>query len=383
MPLLGRRRGVASAAGAIGLIVPAFTAQAGLVCRGHDHAATASAYLLQSSAQSSARQAWVSQVAAHDGIAWAAWSAARNRSAQCRRNVWMRWTCDVRGEPCREVVGSADRLLIAPPRRDPSVKLDVNIPLTAAGTRFRAILALLPGGHGRLALTSMQPTQPTQLGGNFLVRMRRYLTREGMGDGPFITVLLDAPNDLQSPPLLFGNYRRTEPHAEDVAAALAAIQHEYGPLPVFVLGMSAGTAGAANAAQRLGSSLVKGVALLSTVTQPNVQGLPWIVTALPPGGDNAVPAGQIDIPMLLVHHQDDECIPFTPHSGAASLVTALQELPKDATLETITGGIAEPGLDANGMPLACNSGNGHHSFEGAEADVLARIVAWINSKLPP
>jgi hypothetical protein len=88
------------------------------------------------------------------------------------------------------------------------------------------------------------------------------------------------------------------------------------------------------------------------------------------------------VPMLFVHHQNDECTPFTPHSGTASLTAALQALPKDATLETITGGVAEPGLDPSGLPLACNSGNGHHSFEGAEADVLTRVIAWINTKLP-
>ena len=144
----------------------------------------------------------------------------------------------------------------------------------------------------------------------------------------------------------------------------------------------AGTAGVANAAQRLGPTVVKGVAMLSAVTQSNTQGLPWIVTTLPPEGENAVPAGQINVPMLFVHHQSDECTPYTPHAGTAVLVTALQALPKDVTLETITGGVAEPGADANGVPLACNSGNGHHSFEGAEADVLTRVVAWINTRLP-
>ena len=381
MALVGRR-GLASVAGVLGLLVPAVAAQAGLVCRTHGHTATASAYILQSYAETTARQAWIGQVTAHDGIAWAAWNAARNRSTDCRRSVWLRWTCVVNGEPCREVSGSADRLLVAPPRRDPSVKLDVNIPLTTPGTPFRAILVLLAGGHGRLALTNVQPTQATQLANNFLVRMRRFLTREGAGDGPFITVLMDAPNDMQAAPLLFGNYRRTQPHAEDVAAAIAAAQQEYGPLPVFVLGMSAGTAGAANAAQRLGPTAVKGVAMLATVTQPNTQGVAWIVNALAPEGENAVPAGQVDLPMLLVHHQNDECAALTPHSGAASLAAALQALPKDVTLATITGGVSEPGVDSNGVPLACSSGNGHHSFQGAEADVLARVIAWINTKLP-
>ena len=382
MTLLGRRGLTAALVALLGLLMPTLEAHGGLVCRTHGHSGTGTAYLFRSYAETEARQRWMQQVVAHDGTAWAAWNAAHNRSANCQRNVWFRWTCTATGEPCREVAGSADRLLIAPPRRDPSVKLDVNIPLTATGTPFRAMLVLLPGGHGRIALTNMQPTQATQLAGNFLVRMRRFLTREGMGDGPFITVLMDAPNDLQSAPLLFGNYRRTQPHAEDVAAVVAAAQQEYGPLPVFLLGMSAGTAGVANAAQRLGPTVVKGVAMLSAVTQSNTQGLPWIVTALPPEGENAVPAGQINVPMLLVHHQSDECTLYTPHAGTAALVTALQALPKDVTLETITGGVSEPGVDSNGVPLACNSGNGHHSFEGAEADVLTRVVTWINTKLP-
>jgi hypothetical protein len=379
MALPGGRRWLASLAALLALL-PALPAQAGLICRTHGHTATASFYLLRSYAETQARQRWIAQVTAHDGQAWAALSAARNASAGCRREGWLRWACSVSGEPCREASGSSDRLLVAPPRRDPSVKLDVNIPLTAAGVPFRAMLVLLAGGHGRLALTRTEPTQPTQLGNNLLVRMRRLLTREGLSDGPFITVLVDAANDMQSTPLMFGNYRRTQPHAEDVAAAVAAAQQDYGPLPVFLVGISAGAAGVANAAQRLGPSVVRGVVLLSAVTQPNAQGVVWIVAA--PDGENAVPAGQIDMPMLFVHHQGDECTPLSPYAGTGSLVVALLAAAKDATLATITGGVAEPGVDGNGAPLACNSGNGHHSFQGAEAEVLARIAAWVNTKLP-
>lgn len=363
-------------------LLPAPAAQAGLICRMHAHTSTATFFLVRSQAETLARQRWVAEVTAHDGAPWAVLSAARNMGLSCRRDTWLRWMCSVHGEPCREVAGSADRLLVAPPRRDPSVRLDVNIPLTAPGAPFRAILMLLPGGHGRLALTSVEPTQPTQLTNNLLVRLRRHLTREGLGDGPFITVLVDAPNDMQAAPLMLGNYRRSQPHAEDIAAAIAAAQHDYGPLPVFIIGVSAGAAGAANAAQRLGPSLVRGVVLLSSVTQPNTQGLPWIVSATNPEGQNAVSAALVGVPMLFVHHQNDECAALTPYSGVATLVAALQALARDATLAAITGGVMEPGLDPNGLPVACNSGNGHHSLQGAEAEVLNRIAAWINSKLP-
>lgn len=52
-----------------------------------------------------------------------------------------------------------DKHHIAPPRRDPKVKLSVNMRLGAPSSQRRAMLILLPGGHGRLKIVKGKPTQ--------------------------------------------------------------------------------------------------------------------------------------------------------------------------------------------------------------------------------
>jgi len=90
-------------------------------------------------------------------------------------------------------------------------------------------------------------------------------------------------------------------------------------------------------------------------------------------GENAVPLSGLSVPILFVHHQDDQCA-LSPHAGVQALVNQLTAPGKDATLVTITGGPA----DAN----ECDSGLGHHSFQGMEPQVVTAITSWINSKLP-
>ena len=93
MTLLGRRGLTAALVALLGLLMPTLEAHGGLVCRTHGHSGTGTAYLFRSYAETEARQRWMQQVVAHDGTAWAAWNAAHNRSANCQRNVWFRWTC--------------------------------------------------------------------------------------------------------------------------------------------------------------------------------------------------------------------------------------------------------------------------------------------------
>jgi len=116
------------------------------------------------------------------------------------------------------------------------------------------------------------------------------------------------------------------------------------------------------------------VVLLSSVTQPNQQGLPWLVNTLPPDGENAIPLRALKVPILFVHHQDDQCA-LSPYAAVQTLVNQLNAALKDATLATISGGPTDPD--------ECNSGLGHHSFQGMETQVVDAIVNWIKSKMPP
>jgi pimeloyl-ACP methyl ester carboxylesterase len=259
-----------------------------------------------------------------------------------------------------------DKHLVALPRRDPKVNLSVNMRYGGPASQRRAILVLLPGGHGRLKIVK---GKPTQLLGNFLVKQRRALVQKS-----FITALIDAPDDLQEAPFLFGNYRRTHAHATDVSAAVQSLRRTYGyKKPLVVIGMSSGATGAANAAHRDAVPMIKGVVLLASVTQPNQEGKPWLVDALPTDGENAVPLSGLSVPILFVHHQDDQCA-LSPHAGVQALVNQLMAAGRDATLVTITGGPA----DSN----ECDSGLGHHSFQGMETQTVEAIANWINVRMP-
>jgi len=262
-------------------------------------------------------------------------------------------------------LGKVDSAHVAPPRRNPRVKLSVNQKFWIPPPPRHAILVLLPGGHGRINLVKGKPTQLT---GNFLVKQRRELVRTY-----FITALMDAPDDLQDSPFLFGNYRRTTAHAQDVGAVIDSLQNKYGQKPIFLLGMSAGATGAANAAYWGAHPSIKGVVLLSSVTQPNPQGVAWIVNSLAPTGENAVPLSGLTVPILFVHHQNDQC-GLSPYAAVQTLATALVAAGKDATLATITGGASDPD--------ECDSGLGHHSFQDKAPEVINTIVGWINQKLP-
>jgi len=274
-------------------------------------------------------------------------------------------------QPVRPALGQPklskfDKHLVALPRRDPKVKLSVNGHYRSSASQRRALLILLPGGHGRAKIVK---GKPTQLLGNFLVKQRRALVQKS-----FITALMDAADDLQQEPFLFGNYRRTHAHAEDVSAAVQGVRRAYGyKKPLVVIGMSSGATGAANAAYRDAVPLIKGLVLLASVTQPNPNGVPWLVHTLAPSGENAVPLAGLSVPILFVHHQDDQCA-LSPHAGVQALVNQLTAAGKDATLVTITGGPTDPN--------ECESGLGHHSFQGMEPQVVTAITSWINSKLP-
>jgi predicted esterase len=263
-------------------------------------------------------------------------------------------------------LGKLDKHHVALPRRDPKVKLSVNMRYGGPDSQRRAMLILLPGGHGRLNIVK---GRPTQLLGNFLVKQRRALVQKS-----FITALMDAADDLQEEPFLFGNYRRTHAHAADVAAAVESLRRTYGyKKPVFVVGTSSGATGAANVVYWNAHPSIKGVVLLSSVTQPNQRGIVWLVAALPPGGENAVPLSGLSVPILFVHHQDDQC-ELSPYAAVQTLVNQLTAAGKDAMLATITGGPA----DAN----ECESGLGHHSFQGMEPQTVEAIANWIDTKLP-
>lgn len=219
--------------------------------------------------------------------------------------------------------------------------------LLLAPSEPRAALILLPGGHGGL---QMSPDGSMQWGkGNFLVRTRQLFVDQGVA-----VAIVDAPSDRQSPPYLSG-FRQTAEHVADLKAVIAWMRGSE-KVPVWLVGTSRGTQSAAYAATQLsGADGPDGLVLTSTIL---VDRRERPVTAMP--------LEQIRVPVLVEHHEQDGCR-HCPFSSVPALMSQFVHSPR-AQLISYTGG------ESRGDPCG---GFAHHGFNGIEAEVVRRTVAWM------
>lgn len=207
---------------------------------------------------------------------------------------------------------------------------------------------LFTGGHGGLQLKADGTI--TELQGNFLLRSREAFAAQG-----FAVAVIDAPSDRQSPPYL-GGFRQTAEHVNDVKAVIAWLRREL-KLPVWLIGTSRGT---------------QSVAYIATQVAPADGGPDGIVltaTILDDHRTRAVPEmalERIKVPVLVVHHLQDGCR-VCLFSDMPRLTAKLKSIPR-TELITFDGGINI------GNPCEARA---YHGFNGIEADVIARIAAWI------
>jgi hypothetical protein len=80
------------------LSLTAGAAPASAACKLHPHAATATGYL-KSWTGVEARAAWRLKVLDHDGVTYALWVNAKNRSTACLKHG-NKWSCTAWGRPC-------------------------------------------------------------------------------------------------------------------------------------------------------------------------------------------------------------------------------------------------------------------------------------------
>lgn len=211
-----------------------------------------------------------------------------------------------------------------------------------------ASMILFAGGHGRLSLS------PQGIGwgrGNFLVRSRSLFAERG-----FLVALVDAPSDQMTHGLW--HFRTTEAHAQDAAAVIAYLK-QAGPAPVWLVGTSAGTLSAANAAARLPSG-PDGVVLTSSITRAT-RNLPYSL--------RDVDLAAITVSTLFVHHKDDGCV-ATPYDDLPGVMKRLKKA-RRAELLTFSGG--DPPRSDACEPLS------PHGFLGIERAVVGQIAAWIRA----
>jgi hypothetical protein len=244
------------------------------------------------------------------------------------------------------------------PPVDPDVEHVVDIPsrpgvtvrtlLTFPAGPPRAAVVLLAGGHGGIEL---DPDGSMGIyRGNFLVRARHLFARQGL-----LAAVVDAPSDHALPPYV-ESFRTVPAHAEDLAAVIGFLRQK-ASVPVWLVGTSLGTVSAAYAVTQLeGSRGPDGVVLTSTALDLGVGR-----TSVP-----QLPLRRIRVPVLIVHHVNDECM--ASNAGSLPLLTtALTGSPR-VEVRLVDGGSREG--------LACGAFS-HHGYLGVEPEVVGIIARFV------
>lgn len=237
---------------------------------------------------------------------------------------------------------AAEREEIIPGRPEITSRTMIVTPDTAP----RAAAVLFVGGNGDLSAMKS----------NFLLRIRQPLAQAGI-----LLAIPDAPSDRVGRNNLQGNFRASEQHGRDIQGVVQFLKKQ-ADVPVFVIGTSRGSTSAANAAARLGPSLLAGVALTSSVTKEGERGqISVYQTAVK----------DIRVPAFVLWHEQDACSE-TPPSQAGALAKALTASPK-VTVKTLTGGSPPRSGPCDALSP--------HGFLGIEDQASAAILAWIDEVL--
>ena len=212
-----------------------------------------------------------------------------------------------------------------------------------------AAALLLVGGGGTINLRHEDGGIKFR-GGNFLPRSRGEFIRNGI-----LPVIVDAPSDQQAQGMSDA-FRRSAEHAADMRAVLAEVKKRYPELPVFLVGISRSTISVVNLAVVMDTEIAGAVLSSSVfyagggrVRSPLLLAFNW---------------SAIRIPLLLVHHVDNQC-PAAPYEEA-------ERLGRRFPLITVRGGKRAEMRRCG--PLSA------HGFFGKEPETVAAIAAWMLAK---
>ena len=240
---------------------------------------------------------------------------------------------------------AAEDLVVISPR--PGITMQI---LISEVTNAKAVVVLLPGGHGQLQI---KQGKIGKLTGNFLVASRFQFNAQEL-----TTALLDAPSDRQDHPGLTSKYRTTAQHAHDIMAAVAYLRERF-QRQVWLIGTSRGSTSVAGVAEKIAVNGPDGIVLSASIGVAHHKG----------GTLRDFKLSRISIPTLVVHHVHDRCH-VTPFAGAKRIYEALTST-KHKKLAVIRGGRTS---------LNKCSGSDHHGFMGVRAETIQVISDWIKAK---
>jgi hypothetical protein len=226
-------------------------------------------------------------------------------------------------------------------------------------------LLLFTGANGRLNLgVNEQSSESSKFGinnsTNFLVRSRHLFASFG-----FNVAVMDAATDFLACPNVLVGFRRSVEHLSDIEAVMGDIRSRFPHLPVWVVGTSAGSISAAQAATIPAAApegTPDGLVLTSSVTRLAAE------TVLD------VNLESIRAPTLIVYHQQDGCDSTPPEDGKliASRLTVPRKKVKSITL---SGGFTP-------LSGACDALS-YHGYFGIEPKAADKIVNWIADQIAP
>lgn len=211
----------------------------------------------------------------------------------------------------------------------------------------KASVVLFAGGHGGLRITDDGAIRWGKR--NFLVRTRQMFADQGL-----TVAVVDAPSDRQGPPYL-DRFRETQEHVVDIKAVIAWLRQQAN-VPVWLVGTSRGTLSAAYVTTQLtGAEGPDGLVLTSTILTDRR------ATPVP-----QMQLGNIRIPVMVIHHEEDGCIACQP-AYLPRLMSKLTAAPRKELI-TVSGGVDE------GDPCEAMS---HHGFNGNEQEIVSKAADWI------
>ncbi|HEU4345106.1 MAG TPA: alpha/beta hydrolase [Candidatus Binatia bacterium] len=221
--------------------------------------------------------------------------------------------------------------------------------LASLPTSPQAIAVLFSGSGGFIRLRQEQ--EKIKFGNNnFLVRSRGEFIKRGI-----IAAIVDAPSDQQRGWGMADEFRMSEQHFTDLAAVVADLQRRFAKIPIFLVGTSRGTISAAALAARFGPQ-ISGAILTATMFRQTGR-----KSREPGPGLSRFDFATIKVPLLFVHHVNDQCS-VTPYADAARLVDKYP-------LISVFGGRA-----AESEPCDPFSA---HGFYGKESETIEQIVNWM------
>ena len=223
-----------------------------------------------------------------------------------------------------------------------------------AGTTPTTAILLFPGYPGILKLKEEAGVPAFEMGGNFVMRARRFLNTDKT-----FTVAVDCPVDQWN--ACGDDYRSSAQHVADIADVIAAVKASQGAQQVYLVGTSYGTMSSSFLARGLGGK-IDGAVHTSTFTDPrsskrNAVGVPMA----------SFDWSKAEAPQLFIHHKDDPC-ELTPY---ASVVARKGNVP----LITVEGVV-------NPRGEACHAFTAH-GFVGREGVVMTALHQWITERKLP